>query len=185
MTHSREDETSCAENLLFAWWRMCAVSRGFISGLKSQTVLKIRLYRKRHLLYILEKNTSRDWGWIFMQCWLLTPGPSWCDRVTRPSLMQHLQRRFDLSRPPSCSSISVPHIHLQPLWVFIHDNLFLQCRHITQVWFPSIQRDSCHCTADGLTTAAEQRDVTEERKTLCRISQMRIRFKKWVKLVFI
>lgn len=54
----------------------------------------------------------------------------------------HLERHFDLSRPLQVP-LSGAFMNLKPLVVFIHDNLFLYSSHITQVCFPSIQRDSC------------------------------------------
>lgn len=65
----------------------------------------------------------------------------------------HLKRHFDLSRPLQVP-ISGACIHLKPLVVFIHDNLFLYTIHITQVCFPSYQKDSCH-HSDRNTPVAE------------------------------
>lgn len=65
----------------------------------------------------------------------------------------HLKRHFDLSSPLQVP-ISGACIHLKPLVVFIHDNLFLYTIHITQVCFPSFQKDSCH-HSDRNTPVAE------------------------------
>lgn len=68
------------------------------------------------------------------------PGLEW-RRLFRRRFM-HLKRHFDLSRALQVL-VSSAFLNLKPLVVFIHDNLFLYSRHITQVCFPSIQRDSC------------------------------------------
>lgn len=83
----------------------------------------------------------------------------------------HLKRHFDLSRPLQVP-VSGAFMILKPLVVFIHDSLFLYTRHITQVCFPRIQRDSCH-HGDGITTVAELQYRSGQNVHLVHILQLK------------